>query len=206
LSGAAQALGLQTTDLNGIIDPATQALAQKNTEAGLSTEARLSKAHTDAMRAIKNSLAARGALRSGEAGYQLGNEQQAYTQAEYDSKQQLLDYLSSYQQGYLQAEQQRQQQLAQASSDAANRQQALPQNQPTPQQTAVFDSYAPDGQPLYRAPDGTLHLQDGSVYAPAPPPSAPPGGGQHATGLPQVGTNPLDAQMLARATGRAVAV
>jgi hypothetical protein len=38
-------------------------------------------------------LAARGMLRSGELGYQLGEENLRYTQSQYDARQQLTDYL-----------------------------------------------------------------------------------------------------------------
>jgi hypothetical protein len=132
----------------------------------------LDQTHQDAIRSIKNALNARGLLGSGEAGFQLNKEQQNYTQGEYDSQAKLLDYLSSYQQGYLQAEQSRQSQLAQSASDAANRQLALPQNQPSAGTTAAFDHVDQNGQAVYRAPDGTLHNSDGSIYNPqqAPPP------------------------------------
>ena len=177
LSGVAAALGLSTADVSGILDPTTQALAQQNTASGLSTEARLNQAHQFAVRQIKNALNARGLLGSGEAGYQLGKEQTNFAQGQYDARQKLLDYLSSYQQGYLSAANQRAQALAGAYSSASATQQGLPQNQPTPPTTAVFSGYTPDGQPLYKAPDGTLHLLDGSVWTPdttATPPTTTP--------------------------------
>jgi hypothetical protein len=64
------------------------------------------------LKQITDALAATRALHSGEAGYQLGREQQNYTRATYDANQSLLDYLSQLQQSFVQGERQRQQQAA----------------------------------------------------------------------------------------------
>jgi hypothetical protein len=101
------------------IDQHTLELARKNTESGLSVQARLGQAHTDAVSQIRNSLAARGLLRSGATGYQLGREQTNYTRSQYDARQQVLDYLSGIQSAFAQAEQQRQWALAMAAMQSA---------------------------------------------------------------------------------------
>lgn len=100
-------LGLLGQDIGQDITPEIAALAQQNTEAGLSTTARLSKAHSDAVRQIQNYLGARGMARSGETGYQLENEDQNFAQGSYDSVQKLLDYLAGVQSAFTQGEQQR---------------------------------------------------------------------------------------------------
>jgi hypothetical protein len=53
------------------IDDTTRQLASQNTTAGTSQLARINKFNTDQIRSIKNALAARGALRSGELGISL---------------------------------------------------------------------------------------------------------------------------------------
>lgn len=85
-------------------DKQTKKLAAANTDAGLSTLARLDEANTQAIRGITNTLAARGIFRSGETGYQMGQEQKDYSRAQYDSAQKLLDYLSGVQSAFVQAQ------------------------------------------------------------------------------------------------------
>jgi hypothetical protein len=74
-------------------------LAEQNTASGMSIVARMNKLQKDNLRSIKNVLAARGALRSGEAGYQLGEEQQRYSTAQYDARTQLVDLLAGIEAG-----------------------------------------------------------------------------------------------------------
>lgn len=180
VANLAQRLGMSQSDLQDALGPNIQKLAQENTDAGLSTEARLSQANQDALRQIKNTLNARGLLNSGEAGYQLDRQNLGYRQAESDARSKLLDYISQYQQGYLQGQQQRNAQLAQAYSDAANRQ--FQYNQGTPGGTATFAFTDASGAPVYRAADGSLYNASGQPYtapsvgnaAGAPQPPAPP--------------------------------
>ena len=113
LSGVQGLIG----DLSGL-DPNTGTLAQQNTTAGLSTQARLSQANTDAIRRIKAVLGARGLFRSGETGYQLGREQTDYTRAQYDARQKLVDYLAGVQSALVQAERARQAALYQSQLNA----------------------------------------------------------------------------------------
>jgi hypothetical protein len=96
-------------------------LAEANTAAGLSVTARMEKLRQQNVRALKNALAARGALRSGETGYQLGEEQQRFTQAQYDARQQLVDFLGGIQAGLAAAKRQQAGLRAQAVEGAYGR-------------------------------------------------------------------------------------
>lgn len=120
-------LGLttQTQPWLAYLDPKTQGLAAANTQAGTSVMARLQKQLADANRTTVNQMAARGILRSGETGYQLGENALQNKQATYDAGRQLLDFLSGAQAAVAQHEQERQFQLLQAQQDAAVRQQEL---------------------------------------------------------------------------------
>ena len=174
LASLAQRLGLSESDLQGLAGADVQKLAQENTAAGLSTQARLKQANDDAIRQITNELNKRGLLNSGEAGYQLDRQNLGYRQAQSDATNRLLDYLNQYQQGYAAAQAAKAQQLASAYSDAANRQYST--NQGSAGFTATFDHTDANGAAVYRGPDGSLYNADGSPYtapAPTPPPAAP---------------------------------
>lgn len=99
----------------------TRGLASQNTQAGLSLQARLAKENDNRRRGLMNDLAARGAIDSGETGYQLGELGQSYTQAQFDARQQLMDYLLGLYQGFAQQEWGRQQQLLSEAMAAASR-------------------------------------------------------------------------------------
>jgi hypothetical protein len=118
LGEAGKTLGF---DLGSIIDPQTQQIAQQSYQSGVGTQARIDKANKDALRQIKNALAARGALRSGELGHQLKEQEGRYTNAQFDARQALLDMLSGYQKGYLEGERLRQSNYFQALMGAAGR-------------------------------------------------------------------------------------
>jgi hypothetical protein len=102
------------------IDPTTRQLAAANTQAGTSQLARVNKFNADAIRRIKNSLAARGALRSGELGFQMNENQQQYTNAQYDQRTALTDTLSGIQAGLAAAQRQAAAQKANALSQVAS--------------------------------------------------------------------------------------
>lgn len=127
-------------DFQSDLTPEVRGLAQQNTAAGLSTEARLNQAHTQQRQALINALAATGRLHSGEAGYQLGLDQQQFSQGQYDANQKLLDALSGYAGGYAQNQRQLEYQRQAAAEAAAQRQlqlyslqaQAYPQPQAQP--------------------------------------------------------------------------
>jgi hypothetical protein len=158
----AKQLGMSEADVQNALGPDAQRLAQNNTDAGLSTQARLGQANTNAINAIRANLNRRGLLNSGETGYELDQQNLGYRQAQSDATQKLLGYLQQYQQGYLSAQQQRDQSLASAYSDAANRQYA--NNQGSAGTTARFGFTDAAGNHVYVGPDGTLYGQDGSVY------------------------------------------
>lgn len=186
LGSLAKSLGMSQADIQDAAGPDVQKLAQENTDAGLSTEARLAQANQDAVRQITNSLNARGILNSGETGFQLDRQNTANRQGEYDANQKLLDYLQQYQQGYVSAQQAKEQSLAQAYSDAANRQYNL--NQGSAGQQAAFDHVDSAGHAVYRGPSGSLFNADGSPYT-APAPAAPQAPAVH---LPTTYSNPGD--------------
>jgi hypothetical protein len=100
----------------GRISGVARPLAEANTASGMSIVARMEKLRKDNVRAIKNALAAKGALRSGETGFQLGEEQQRYSTAQYDSRAQLVDLLAGIEAGYANAQRQRAGQQAAAAN------------------------------------------------------------------------------------------
>lgn len=177
LESANQAFGSDFVNQAGLGELLGQAnqLAEQTTGAGLSVTARLEKAHKDAVRQIRNSLAARGLLRSGELGHQLQEQQGAFDTGQYDARQQLFDFLSAVQSGYVQAQRARQQQLTQAQMAEAARQAEL--NPATGERTAVHV-----GGGYYRLPDGSYVDADGNPTGPPPvvpprDPKRPPAGG-----------------------------
>jgi hypothetical protein len=97
-------LGLVGGDIQADITPETVTAAAANNEAGLSTTARIGKAHSDAVRQIQNALTARGLARSGETGYQLDQENQNYAIGTNDATGKLLDYLAGVQAAFTQGE------------------------------------------------------------------------------------------------------
>lgn len=134
------------------VNETTRQLAQQNTAAGLSTKARIEQAHKDGLAAIRNGLAARGILSSGETGYQYGRADLANRQASSDAQQQLLDYLSGAQSAYVQSERGRQQSLQNALFAASGRLQPWmfgPAASPTapPVEAPVTSPVTPAGWP-----------------------------------------------------------
>lgn len=186
LSKLAQSLGMNEADLQGVLNPAIQQLAKENTDAGLSTQARLQQANDKAKQQTLADLNKRGLLHSGEAGYQLDQLNTGYRQAQSDAYQKFLGYLQQYQQGYLSALGQNTTNLTNAISSAATRQSQV--NQGTPGVTAYETS---PGSGIYRAPDGSLYNPDGTphVTAPAAPPAASTGVPADLLNLP--GRNPI---------------
>lgn len=103
------------------VDNTVRQLAQQNTAAGLSTTGRLRQAYDENVKALQNSLAARGLLSSGETGYQVGKQNTQYQQTRYDALQQLLDLLANYQGSYLSNDAALRAQLRAAAEGAAGR-------------------------------------------------------------------------------------
>lgn len=110
---------------SGVLSPQQEALwrpiAQQTTAAGLSQLAQLQKQAADARRGTVNDLAGRGILQSGEAPYQLGQNELAANQQQYSARSALLDYIAGIQQAFAQNELARKQSLIQAQFDTAQR-------------------------------------------------------------------------------------
>lgn len=152
LTKAAQTLGI--SGLSDVVDPTTAKLASENQ---FSTAANLAQAHTKAIRAIRQNLAARHALQSGELGYQLGQEHQAFGQANNDATQKLLDYIGGVQAAFTTAQQQRQMQMDAAAATAAQTEALL--HPPTGSQVAYWNGSG------YQGPDGRVYDVKGNPAA-----------------------------------------
>jgi hypothetical protein len=127
----ARLAGPEFARISGVAKP----LAEANTQSGMSIVARMEKLRKDNVRAIKNALASRGALRSGEAGYQLGEEQQRYSTAQYDARSQLVDLLAGIEAGYANSSRARAGQQAGAANTAFGN--AVQSGYQPPQQAAA---------------------------------------------------------------------
>ena len=112
--------------LQGDIDPATAGLASNNQ---FSTEAQLKNQEDQAMLGLRNNLAARGALSSGDDAYRTNLQNQSYEQAQQNALTSLLSAISGYQQSYTTSQQTEQQQLAQGIQQAEATDASLPQYQ-----------------------------------------------------------------------------
>lgn len=172
LATLAKQLGMSEADIQSALGPDVQKLAQENTDAGLSTTARIDKANQDAVRQIIANLNKRGILHSGEAGYELDQQNLSYRQANSDAYSKLLGYLDQYQQGYLSAQQQNAGKLSDAYSSAADRVQAG--NSGSAGFTAYPDHQDGTGAWVYKGADGNFYNADGSPYSGGlPVPNAP---------------------------------
>ena len=130
-SSLGSSLGLtqqQIQMLQQDVSPQVQALAQQNTAGGLSTQAQLQHQQQIAMRGLRNNLAARGGLSSGEDAYQTNEQNHNYALAQNKALQSLLSALGGYQQSYLNAQQGEQNQLTQGIQTAEQNEMNLPQN------------------------------------------------------------------------------
>lgn len=78
------------------LDPQSAAFAQQNYLSGNGQLARLDKAHTQARKAVVDTLAGHGLIFSGDTGYQLGNADQSYGNQVYDAQQQALADILGY--------------------------------------------------------------------------------------------------------------
>src|SRR6185312_7549392 len=114
LNQAGGALGLNQGWFQSDVTPQAIAAANNNK---LSYKQRMEDAYQQSLLALRQSLRARGAVRTGEAGYGQQQALNQYDQAKYDATNQLLDLLSGYQSSFAGAERARQQQLAQAQPD-----------------------------------------------------------------------------------------
>lgn len=174
LDAARQTFGTGFVDEAGLAGllPEANRLAAASTAAGLPFKARAQREMERALQQIQNQLAARGALRSGELGYQLQEQQNVFDSSQYDARQQLADYAAGLQAAFVQGQRGRASQLDAARREEAPRQAEL--NPATGSQEAAHAGFSPDGRPVYKRGDGVLVFEDGSVYTPAAPgPVAP---------------------------------
>lgn len=174
----------------GEVLPQANKLAQQTTDAGLSYTARSTKALQDRIRQIKNGLAARGALRSGELGYQLQEAQTGYDTGQYDAAQQVQDFLGAINRGYTEGVRARQAQIAAAQREEAGRQAQL--------NPAIADRPATWNGETFVYADGTAVPRNlwptGAGAPPVAPPVAPVMGPDTSAG----GAPAIDALELAR--------
>lgn len=177
INQAGQQLGI--SDLGQAIDPTTGQLAASNP---YSTTARLGQSHTDAIRSIRAQLASRGLLQSGELGYRLGRENDAYGQASSDATQRLLDAISQIQGQFTSGQRAAQAQANQGAESATTRQIGL--NPATGSQTAHLDP----ATGLYVDGGGNFWNGDGSPASKPTPPPATPTDNASTTGLASPGS------------------
>ena len=133
--------------LAGDINDETRALAQKNTDEGLSLMARLQHEHERVQRQVQDTLAARGIFRSGETGYQMGEQGLKYKQALTDAEKSVMDHINEIIGTFVTNERDRRNMVAQAIFSSMNR---AGQSQPAAgggggrQQAAPAPAPAPD--------------------------------------------------------------
>jgi hypothetical protein len=184
-SKAGMDLGLVGGDIQADITPETVTAAAANNEAGLSTTARIGKAHSDAVRQIQNALTARGLARSGETGYQLDQENQNYAIGTNDATGKLLDYLAGVQAAFTQGEADRANAKNAAAAQSAQTQ-ATEHPYYGPQDLSwnyTESAWGPDASGNYYipAPDWTaennhyvVRAKKADALPPPPPAGAPP--------------------------------
>lgn len=172
LSKLAQSLGMTQADLQNVLGPDVQKIAQENTDAGLSTQARLQQQNDQAKRTMMADLNKRGLLHSGETGYEADQLNTSYRQAQSDAYQKFLGYLQQYQQGYLSAQNANAGKLADAISSAATRQAGL--NQGSAGVSAQLDHIDANGRAVYKGADGNFYNADGTPYSAPVPNTTPP--------------------------------
>jgi len=105
--------------LKEAMDEKTMGLAAKAEAEGLSSHARLGQQNNKATRFIPEALAARGMLRSGQTGADLGEQAMSYKQAGYDMLNEMLSGITGSVGNFQENERGRQRQLAEAAMNAA---------------------------------------------------------------------------------------
>ena len=176
--------------LKGVLDEKTKGLARQNTEEGTSIKARLDRENMLAQRRIPAALAARGVLRSGQTGSDLGDQQLAYKQRGFDTLNELLGSAEGTVGSFLNAERERQRALAEAEQEAAFRAQDvwgdsyLDQSDAGPQ--AAVNLKGVSTQTKTRPPKpGPNYTWNGKRWIRKPGWNRPPGGGSSG-GRPKV--------------------
>lgn len=119
---AAKSLGMDSIGyLENDIDDNTRQLAQKNTQEGLSLMARLEHEHKRVQEQVQSTLASRGIFRSGETGFQMGEQGLRYKQALTDAEKAVMDHISQVVGSFVTNERDRRNMVAQAIFSAMGR-------------------------------------------------------------------------------------
>lgn len=105
--------------LQGILDPTTLDLAAKNEREGTSIHARQAYDNTVANRRIPAHLAARGMLRSGQTGADLGEQARSYKIQGFDTLNEMLSNIEGTVGSFLNSERERRRALADAELEAS---------------------------------------------------------------------------------------
>ena len=142
-------------DPYGWVNEQTKQLASQNTEAGLSTFARLKRAYDIATKRGSRELASRGMLQSGALTQQRGENDLLYRQQQSDAINGMLDQANQNRMSY--AEQMRQAEVARQglATDAATRAGALAQPAAVPRPLPVVTPPKPRPKPIVGTP-GTV--------------------------------------------------
>lgn len=164
------------SDQYGDIDQATQDQASNNQ---FSTLANLARNYSKSEDQFKRSLAARGALQSGDLNYGEDQLQQAYGQQQYDAANAVGSQVNQALQGYTGTLGQNAENLTAAIQGAEGNVYSNPAYRTTEPTTANYDAgnSAAYGQPIYVDSNGNLYDQNRNPFVPpAPSASAAPGG------------------------------
>lgn len=111
-------LASQLSQYGYTVSPTDVSAAQANYNAGNATLARLDQQHSLGRQAVTNNLAARGLIRSGDLGYQLGQQDTQYGNGVYDALQNVLNQAFNLQQGAISQRNSLQDQITQAMQSA----------------------------------------------------------------------------------------
>lgn len=173
------------TDQYGDLDQATLDAASQNQN---STLAQLAKNYSQSGEQFKRSLAARGALQSGDLNYGQDQLDQGYAQQRYDAANQFGNSANSALGQYMGVLSGNAQSLAGAIGQAEGNVSSNPAYQPTAPTSANYDSGASSqyGQPIYNDGNGNYFDINGNPFTPpAPAPAAGLAADPYAT--PQAG-------------------
>ena len=149
-------------DSYGDVDDLTRGLAQKATDAGVSTYSQLERARADNQKRINNDLAARGILSSGETGYQQGRNQQDFQTSLSEAERALLDSLTGATTGYGQTVSDLAMQRAQGAQDTMAQILATNPVAPNDQAKLLQQSVGRGGHGWYGL-DGQIYNQGGQA-------------------------------------------
>lgn len=164
------------TDTYGDLDQATKDAAAANQN---STLAQLAANYGKSQEQFRRSLAARGALQSGDLNYGQDQLDQAYGQQRYDAANAFGNEANQALAAYMGVLQGNANSLAGAIGQAEGNVSSNPAYTPTPSTTATYDAGVSGqaGQPVYSDGNGNYYTQDGNPFTPSAAPAASPYGG-----------------------------